>query len=102
MARPKDNLDLDVGDALRLGYGCHYGNFKADHPETREANEARLKKPKPQTKLHPLFEVCCAGCGKKFTTDNPRRRYCDDTCKIKRDSAHYNALNKAKKEKKHD
>jgi hypothetical protein len=102
MARPTDNLDLDVRDALRLGYGCHYGDFKADHPYTAAANEARLAKMKKKPKPRPVYEVYCAGCGKKFTTANKRRRYCADTCKVRRDSAHYRQLAKTKKEEKHD
>lgn len=101
MARPMDNLDLDVRDALSLGYGCHYGDFKADHPHTAEANEDRLTKAKKKPKARPVYEVYCAGCGQKFTTTNKRQRYHDDACKVRRDTAYYNRKrSKTKKEEK--
>ena len=33
----KDNLELDSRMAMDLGYGVHYGRFKADHPHTMDA-----------------------------------------------------------------
>ena len=33
-----DNLDKDIRMAEKLGYGVHYGAFKADYPNTKEKN----------------------------------------------------------------
>lgn len=33
-----DNLERDVVAAMRLGYGVHYGAYKADHPHTRDCS----------------------------------------------------------------
>lgn len=87
--RPKDNIDLDMEDAERLGYGCQYGRFKAAHPHTKAANEDRLhpKKKKQEQQVQPdrqVYENVCPVCGKKFTTANPRRAYCSDDCKRKK------------------
>lgn len=82
--RKLDNIDLDMQDAERLGYGPHYGHFKADHPFTKEANESRLNnKKKGQTKM--VYVFSCSTCGKEFTTPNKSRKYCCDKCKNKRD-----------------
>lgn len=95
--QPQDNLSMDVLDAERLGYGCRYGHYKADHPYTKEANEARLAaKPKKQPKPRQVYEFFCRGCGQKFTTTNSLRKYCSDGCKSKKDGAKY----RAKREKK--
>lgn len=85
---PKDNIDLDMAAARRLGYGCHYGHFKADHPYTKDDNEARLAaKPKRAPQERPVYEIVCRGCGKTFTSPNRLRKYCDDRCKSKTDGA---------------
>lgn len=89
---PRDNLDLDVIDALRLGYGVQYGRFKADHPFTKDANEERLAamkkgKTKPSTPKKPKrprfknYTLVCKTCGKKFIAPNNSRSYCSPTCK---------------------
>lgn len=91
---PRDNIDLDVIDALAMGYGVHYGEFKKDHPFTKDANEARLaakkKKPAepkpprpPRTRLKNYTKVC-KGCGIQFVTTSKGRVYCSQTCKHNR------------------
>ncbi len=102
--RPKDNIDLDVEDAERLGYGCHYGRYKADHPNTKDANEARLyprKKQQEQLRVRTVYEKTCIVCGKKFTTTQQTRKYCDDRCKYKSDSQKWRNTH-MRKEVKHD
>lgn len=90
---PRDNLDLDVMDALAQGYGCHYGHFKADHPFTKDANEARLagkktkSSPRPYTPRARFYVMTCRGCGQEFTTTVKNRRYCGDHCKKKKENA---------------
>lgn len=89
---PRDNLDLDVIDALAMGYGVHYGEFKKDHPFTKDANEARLagkqktesKKPAPPTtpgRRLKNYTLVCKYCGNKFESPNNSRSYCSPTCK---------------------
>lgn len=90
---PQDNLDLDVIDALAQGYGCQYGRFKADHPFTKDANEARLAakkkkpaEPKPPRPPRPRFRnytKVCKCCGITFTATNKGRVYCSSTCRSK-------------------
>ena len=94
---PLDNIDLDVIDAQALGYGCHYGDFKADHPFTKDANEARLAKPKRKPQPHKVYEFYCRGCGAKFTTENKKRRYCTDACKKIKENTNYQAKQAEKK-----
>ena len=57
---PRDNIDLDVIDAMAMGYGCQYGRFKVDHPRTKDRNEERLarlshpeRQERPAVKKHP-------------------------------------------------
>lgn len=87
---PRDNLDLDVIDALAMGYGVQYGRFKVDHPFTKDANEERLaakKKTRAKTTYKtpaPRFRnytLVCKYCGNKFTATNCGRKYCSNTCK---------------------
>ena len=85
----RDNLDLDVIDAQAMGYGVHYGQFKADHPFTKDANEARLA-PTPKSKQK-VYEFTCRGCGEKFTTTIALQRYCGENCKAKKNNANYRA-----------
>lgn len=101
---PLDNLDLDVADAMRLGYGVHYGKFKADHPYTKDANEERLqearkKRRAPAAPKGPkLYDKVCPACGKKFTTQRHDRKYCGDECKTKVGAKKYCEERKRKKE----
>lgn len=66
-----DNLEKDVAAAMRLGYGVHYGRYKADHPNTKEdAGED------PGNRK-------CRNCGEpiRATGLRNRRLYCDDRCR---------------------
>ncbi len=90
---PRDNIDLDVIDALAIGYGCQYGRFKADHPLTKDANEPRLaakkkkpaepKPPRPPRQRFRNYTKVCKCCGVTFTTTSKGRVYCDTTCRRK-------------------
>lgn len=90
---PRDNLALDAMDALAAGMS--YGKYKAQHPRTAEANEARLAKkpkqqpaePKPKTRTRMVHVNTCPVCLKEFTTTNKQRRYCSDSCKHKKENA---------------
>lgn len=87
--RKLDNIDLDVIDADRLGYGPHYGHFKVDHPYTKDANEERLggkqhKQPaKQKISVKQVHEKTCPVCGKKFTTTTKLKKYCSPKCREK-------------------
>lgn len=101
---PRDNLTLDAMDAEAAGMS--YGNFKAMHPKTKDANEARLdalnKRPhrekKPYT-FRNVYALRCAVCDRVFESGNKARRYCSDECKAKHDGARWRASKRAKEKK---
>lgn len=59
-----DNLDKDIRMAEKLGYGVHYGAFKADYPNTREKTPEQI-----DPELQP-----CLWCGMLFRKDQGRRK----------------------------
>lgn len=68
------NLDRDVREAARLGYGVHYGHYKADHPRTA-----------PQAEVGPPADVArCKECGCVFVPHRHNQLYCCDICKTRR------------------
>jgi endogenous inhibitor of DNA gyrase (YacG/DUF329 family) len=86
-ATPKTLLDYDMQRANALGYGCHYGDYKADHPNTRGEFERLTEKTRrADPSVKPQI---CPHCGKEFTRTRGqnRRKYCSDECQ----SRHYNA-----------
>ena len=91
--KPRDSIEMDMLEAERLGYGVHYGQYKVDHPHTKEANEAKLhpkNKQQPQVeKPRKVYEKVCPVCGKTFTTLCNMRVYCGDVCKWKNDGIRY-------------
>lgn len=100
---PKDNLTLDAMDAERAG--MTYGKYKAQHPNTKEENEARLKE-LPQRTPHPrqVYVYYCRGCGNKFISTNKKRVFCCDECKKTKENERARAKRAKKKmeEKKSD
>lgn len=65
-----------------------YGKYKAQHPNTKDANAARLgEKPKRPPQPRQVHVLYCRGCGEKFISTNARRRYCNDECKKKKENA---------------
>lgn len=81
---PQDNLSLDAMDALDAGMS--YGKYKAMHPNTKDANEARLAemnapKPKRRDKPKTTYIRTCAHCGRDFTATRKDNRYCSLQCK---------------------
>ncbi len=77
---PADHLDYDTRRAQELGYGVHYGRYKADHPNTRaEYERAAERKPKkPPTKTI----LTCKMCGLEFVKGTgPKQLYCSPECK---------------------
>lgn len=84
---PQDHLEYDVMQAERLGYGCHYGKYKADHPDTLAKFEEvtgvkKLEKVAPNKR-----EKVCPVCGVTFVTGNlnTHKIYCGDECRRKAD-----------------
>lgn len=82
-----DNIDLDMRDADRLGYGVQYGRYKADHPFTKDANEARIsgkqgtQPAKQYISIKRVHEKTCPICRKKFTTTTKLKKYCCERCR---------------------
>ena len=67
-----DNLDKDIRMAEKLGYGVHYGAFKADYPNTKEKTPEQI-----DPDLQP-----CLWCGMLFRKDPGRRKlFCCDVCR---------------------
>ena len=72
------DLDRDLAEMKRLGYGNDYGRYKADHPGCPRVAQHPAKE-----KLHapPVkYEKTCAFCGKTFSTDQAGKIYCSDPC----------------------
>lgn len=73
MARHEDNLTRDMREAKRLGYGVHYGKYKADHPHTKE--------PEPPKTDPGKIITTCPCCGEQFVQTTPRpKKYCSEYC----------------------
>lgn len=72
--RELDNIERDVIAAMALGYGVHYGNYKADHPHTKDVPAEEI----PADHLRR-----CRYCGRIFSTHGRhfRKLYCDDECR---------------------
>ena len=68
-----DNLARDVREAERLGYGCHYGRYKVDHPHTRDEPD----EPVCETRHKPKK---CPECGESFIPDHGCQKYCSIAC----------------------
>lgn len=97
--QPLDNLTLDCLAAQALGYGCRYGDYKADHPYTKAERETSGVFDEPQ-KHRKGYERICAQCGEYFLARVRECKYCSDTCKGKANTARYRAKQRAKKEEK--
>lgn len=78
--RKFDNIDLDMIEAEKLGYGVQYGRFKADHPFTKEKNEPYLSG-KKKIKIKKVYPMICCVCGMHFTTTNKSQIHCSKKCK---------------------
>ena len=67
--RKLDNIDLDMIECEKAGFGCHYGRWKATQP---------IKQPEP-VELPEEWKVC-AHCGKSFKPNVPYQKYCEALC----------------------
>lgn len=72
---PKTLLDYDMQRADALGYGCHYGDYKADNPNTRAEYE-RL------TEAQGGELATCPWCGQQFKKAVGRgpKKFCSEAC----------------------
>lgn len=70
------NLDKDIIMMEKLGYGPHYGRYKADYPNTKEKE--------PEEILDESKFGTCRNCGCRFnkTGRHYKKIYCDETCRI--------------------
>ena len=95
-----DNLTRDVLEAERLGYGCHYGRYKADHPHTSPAEPAPRCVPKKDTTPISERPRTCVMCGKTFYSSNPRPlKYCGPECQYAANQMHVKERYRRNKEK---
>lgn len=93
--KPKTLLDYDMRRSQELGYGPHYGQYKADHPNTRAEFEALTEKKKPQATPR---EIVCKNCGKTFTkTGCANQFYCSPECK---EQGHIESVKRSKEKAK--
>lgn len=68
-----DNLEKDAIRAMKLGYGVRYGQYKADHPHTKDQELEPENIPESFTK--------CRNCGGLFRNDRGHRKiYCCEAC----------------------
>lgn len=77
-----DHIEYDVMRSNELGYGPHYGKYKADHPDTRAEFES-LTGGEPQ-KIDSFKTVKqCPAYGEKFIINktNANKIYCCDDCR---------------------
>lgn len=71
------NLDRDLAEANRLGYGVWYGRYKADHPAVP------VEEPEPE--VEPLVkedpnDAVCVICGMHFRKRRLTQKYCGMAC----------------------
>lgn len=62
------NLDKDIMMAEKLGYGIHYGRYKADHPHTQHEEETQEAK------------ATCLLCGNSINRPRHNQKYCCTRC----------------------
>jgi hypothetical protein len=75
--RKPDNIDKDLAMAEKLGYGPHYGAYKADYPNTREPEPEIV----PVTPDKDVYDAVCPVCGKTFAKVHGLQMYCCQRCK---------------------
>lgn len=70
-----DNLARDMIWAKELGYGVHYGRYKADHPNTSGMKVKSSPEEADDTRV-------CKNCGNTFHLNgrSASALYCDDFC----------------------
>lgn len=79
--RPLDAIDRDMIEAERLGYGVHYGWYKADHPQTKETYQLEETRTHRRRAPGKLYTITCEICGKEFQSENSRKKTCSPKCR---------------------
>lgn len=73
-----DNLARDCIEMKRLGYGCHYGKYKADHPSpVAHREEFFFDEEEDDTAV-------CPTCGIRFRPIRCSQIYCGALCQSRR------------------
>lgn len=91
MAKKKelDNLSLDMIRCKADGFGCHYGDWKANHASTKANKDDSLS----------ARWLICQRCGRQFKPKTRRdQKYCDMSCQreaqCEKDREKHNAYNR--------
>lgn len=77
------NLDRDLAEMKRLGYGNDYGRYKLDHPSTKvepQTQEEPSQKPDAKVLDVAIYDYTCQYCGKNFAADRKGRKFCSKKC----------------------
>lgn len=83
--RVLDNIERDVVAAMKLGYGVHYGRYKADYPYTKEPAPVTVHKTatEPVKPVEVEQDAVCPVCRKTFIRNHGCRKYCSEECAVK-------------------
>ena len=75
------NLDRDLAEMQRLGYGTNYGRYKLDFPDTNvKTNPAKTLGPEDYEEIpEVLHDLACSFCGESFKSTR-MKKYCSVTC----------------------
>lgn len=78
------NLDKDLAEMRRLGYGTNYGKYKLDHPGNNPAPARPEQSEDPAEKQVKIssgaFMLVCSFCGETFASDRASKLYCSTSC----------------------
>lgn len=92
------NLDRDLAEMRRLGYGTNYGKYKLDYPNTgKPAPKPTPKKPR-QCAPPKEYQLVCDFCGKPFTSLTANKMYCSTECCRKNSKKQYQERKLSKKQ----
>lgn len=87
------NLDRDIREAARLGYGVHYGDYMAD----KIAGRIHVP-PAPEEDEGPPAEVRrCKECGSPFVPHRFNQLFCAEPCRSTYHSRHEKRRCRARK-----
>lgn len=95
------NLDKDLAEMRRLGYGTNYGKYKLDHPNTGMIQPAPEPPPKKPRQCAPPkeYQLVCDFCGKSFTSLVANKMYCSTECARKNAKKQYQERKLSEKQK---
>lgn len=95
------NLDRDLAEMQRLGYGTNYGKYKLDHPNTGMIQPAQEPPPKKPRQCAPPkeYQLVCDFCGTLFTSTVANKMYCSTECARKNAKKQYQERKLLEKQK---